>query len=329
MRKPRLSRSRLASVGIAALATAWVIAAAAQGQSAAPRGTWSAKAPLPVARNEVAAVALNDRIYVFGGSYPGQKYDVEDNGEYDPATDRWRARAAMPHGLNHVGAAALGGMIFVLGGFTGSNHKGVNDGAFAYDPAADTWRTLPPLASPRGSVAVAAVGGKLHALGGRRNETDVVTTHAVFDPAAGKWSEAAPLPLGRDHMAAVTVDGKIHLVGGRFGGNDDMTGLHDIYDPATDSWTAAPPVPTPRGGGAGTLFQDMIVFLGGEDDRRTYDENEGFDLKSNRWVKLAPMPSGRHGFGAAALGNYLYVASGAGGRGAGAPTNELLVFSLR
>jgi hypothetical protein len=129
-------------------------------------------------------------------------------------------------------------------------------------------------------------------------------------------------------MAAVTVDGKIHLVGGRFGANEDMTGLHDIYDPGTDSWSSAPPLPTPRGGGAGTLFQDMIVFLGGEDDKRTYDETEGFDLRTNRWIRLAPMPTGRHGFGVAALGKYLYVASGAKGRGGDDPTNELLAFSL-
>jgi N-acetylneuraminic acid mutarotase len=234
----------------------------------------------------------------------------------------------MPRGLNHVGAAALNDKIYVIGGFVGSNHSGVNASAYEYDPGSDTWRALPPLSGPRGSVAVMSVAGKVHALGGRKNENDVVTAHDVYDPASGKWSEAAPLPQGRDHMAAVTVDGKIHLVGGRFGANEDMTGLHDIYDPATDSWSSAPPLPTPRGGGAGTLFQNMILFLGGEDDKRTYDENEGFDLRTNRWIGLAPMPTGRHGFGIAALGKYLYVASGAKGRGADDPTNELLAFSL-
>jgi N-acetylneuraminic acid mutarotase len=315
---------RFTAVVIAGL----TVVATARSQSLGPPGNWTAKAPLPVARNEVAAVALNDKIYVLGGSYPRQKYDVADNDEYDPATNRWRARAPMPHGLNHVGAAALNGKIYVIGGFTGSNHNGVDNGAFEYDSVADTWRALPPLASPRGSIAVAALAGKIHALGGRRNENDVVTAHEIYDPATGKWSQATPLPAGRDHMAAVVVEGKIHLVGGRFGANEDMTGLHDIYDSATNAWTSAPAVPTPRGGGAGTLFRGMIVFLGGEDDKRTYDENEGFDLRSNRWVRLAPMPTGRHGFGAAALGNYLYIASGAKGRGADDPTNELLAFSL-
>jgi len=184
-----------------------VLVASAHAQHAGAPGSWSAKAPLPAARNEVAAVALDGKIFVLGGSYPRQKYDVADNGEYDPAQDRWRARAPMPHGLNHVGAAALNGKIYVVGGFVGSNHAGVNDGAFEYDPVSDTWRELPRLSSPRGSVAVAAVAGKVHALGGRKNETEVVATHEVYDPLSGKWQAAAPLPRGRDHMAAV-VGGK-------------------------------------------------------------------------------------------------------------------------
>src|SRR5260370_17985398 len=210
------------AIALAALA----VGATARSQPAGAPGSWTAKAPLPVARNEVAAVALNDRIYVLGGSYPRQKYDVADNGEYDPATDRWRARAPMPQGLNHLGAVALNGKVYVVGGFTGSNHKDGNDGAFEYDPAADTCRSLPPLASPRGSVAIAAVAGKLHALGGRRSENDVVTAHQVYDPATGKWSEAAPLTSGRDHLAAVVIEGNIQLVGGGLGASADMTDLH-------------------------------------------------------------------------------------------------------
>jgi non-specific serine/threonine protein kinase len=107
-----------------------------------------------------------------------------------------------------------------------------------------------------------------------------------------------------------------------------MTGLHDIYDPATNAWTSVPPVPTPRGGGAGTLFQGMFVFLCGEGDKRTHSENEGFDLKTNRWVTLTPMPTGRHGFGLAAIGKNLYVASGARGRGGREATDELTVFTI-
>ena len=73
--------TRLAAAAMVGLG----LVAAARSQPSGAPGSWSAKAPLPVARNEVAAVSFNDRIYVFGGSYPGQKYDVADNGEYDLA----------------------------------------------------------------------------------------------------------------------------------------------------------------------------------------------------------------------------------------------------
>jgi hypothetical protein len=59
---------RFTAIAIAGLT---VLATARSQPSVAPGG-WTAKAPLPVARNEAAAIALNDKIYVLGGSYPRQ-----------------------------------------------------------------------------------------------------------------------------------------------------------------------------------------------------------------------------------------------------------------
>ena len=207
----RADRKSPSSVGLrfaAAMVAGAMLAMSARSQPAGLPGSWATKAPLRLARNEVAAVALNEKIYVLGGSYPRQKYDVADNSEYDPgrplACTRSDAARAQPCRRRRPQRQNLRHRWL-----RGSNHKGVNDSVFEYDPASDTWRALPPLSSPRGSVAVTAVAGKLHALGGRKNENDVVTAHEVYDPATGKWSEVAPLPRGRDHMAAVTVDGKI------------------------------------------------------------------------------------------------------------------------
>jgi len=314
--------------GLACAAIAFpLLVAHAQPQASAP-GVYTTRAALPAARNETTAAVVNGKIYVIGGNFPSKKYDVAVNEEYDPAANAWRARAPMPSGLNHIGSAALNGKIYIVGGFTSNGHKGVQDKVFEYDPAADAWKTIAPLSSPRGSVAAAVVGGKLHAFGGRNDKDKVVADHEIYDPTSGKWTAGKPLPRGRDHMAAVTVGDKIHIVGGRYGANSDKSDLHEIYDPATDTYTSAPPVPTARGGGAGTLFQGMIVFLGGEDDDRGYNENEGFVLKDYRWMTLKPMPTGRHGFGLAALGSDLYIISGARSRGAQQPTDETLVFRM-
>src|SRR6476469_1235180 len=100
-----------------------VLAANAQSQINAPKGSWSGAAPMPAIRNEVAAVATGGRLYVLGGSVGGGRYDLTRNEEFDPATDQWRTRADLPHGANHMNAVAVNGKIYAIGGFLGSQHK--------------------------------------------------------------------------------------------------------------------------------------------------------------------------------------------------------------
>ena len=94
----------------------------ASAQTAGTPGTWKSKAPVPLARNEVVAVAAGGKIYVLGGNNAGDKYDLATNEEYDPATDQWRTRAPMPKGANHLGATELNGRIYAVGGFDGRGH---------------------------------------------------------------------------------------------------------------------------------------------------------------------------------------------------------------
>src|SRR5580704_4872823 len=296
----------LALLGLAAAGPAW-------SQVAEGQGTWTVKSPMPGGpRAEMPAVAVDGKIYVIGGSAKGVGYEIARNEEYDPATDHWRLRAPMPRGLNHIGATALDGKLYSAGGFTSPGHHDPSDAFFSYDPSTDTWRTLAPLPSRRGAVAVAALDGKIHVLGGREGESPLLTAHDVFDPATGKWTAAAPLTRARDHMAAITVGGKIHLIGGRQTvDNDGMIDWHEVYDPASNSWSAAPPLPEPRGGVVGALYRGLILVLAAEDNRRTYDQNDAFDVGGNRWIRLKPLPQPMHAFGAASIGEYLYLAGGA------------------
>jgi len=310
-------------------------APAASLQAGALPGTWTAKSPMPGVRNEVIAVAAAGKVFVLGGSLRQTDYAMTRNEEYDPSTGAWRVRAPLPHGASHMAAATLGGTIYVIGCFTGRDHKGPVDRVFAYDIAGDAWRALPPLAVGRGSIGAAAVGGKIHAVAGRvTNDIDdwhtngVVGTHDIYDPATGGWTAAAPLPTPRDHLAVVAVGGKLHAIGGRYGNNDQMSDLHDVYDPVSQTWTSAPPLPTPRGGVAGALYNGLILVIGGEDETRTYVENEAYDVEARRWLRLAPMPAGRHGHGAAVVGPCAYVDGGALQRGGRGATDELLAFSL-
>jgi N-acetylneuraminic acid mutarotase len=293
------------------------------------QGNWSRRAPLLIKRAEVAVAALDGKIYVLGGTAPGNPA-TQLNQEYDPAADRWRDRAPLPHGMSHAAAVGFDGKLYVIGGFSGGGvHVGALNLVFAYDPATDSWRQLAPLSSPRGSVGVAVAGGKIHAIGGRGLDKLTVATHEVYDPWARQWNQAAPLPATRDHMGVIVVDEKIHVIGGRTAGSADNTNLHNIYDPATNSWQSAAPLLTSRSSGAAAYYHGLILNAGGECKRcETFSENEANDPKSNRWLTLAPLPAGRHGFGTAAVGHYVYFTGGALGCGGGSLPDELLVFNI-
>jgi N-acetylneuraminic acid mutarotase len=297
-------------------------------------GHWTAKAPLPTAMAEVGVAAVGDKVYVLGGTAAG-RYDSPLNEEYDPARDQWHERAPMPQGLSHVGAASLGGKLYAIGGFINVIHVGAQDAAFVYDPKTDRWSALPKLSSPRASVAAAAAGGKLHIFGGRGVDKVTVATHEVFDPKTGRWSEAAPLPgPPRDHAGIAVLDGKIHIFGGRTADVVDNLDRHDVYDPATGAWSKAAPLPRPRSSGAYTVLKGLILFAGGEckpggkpGDRLTYDDVDGYDPKTDRWTALAPLPEGRHAFGAATVGTVAYFAGGTPTCGGG-NTADMLAFTL-
>jgi N-acetylneuraminic acid mutarotase len=145
------------------------LGANARAQSA---GSWTMKAPLPAALNEVAVAAVDGKIHVIGGSVLG--FTGPYHQEYDPASDKWRARSPFPRSLDHVGTAVLNGKIYAIGGFVGGGvHKDGQNTAFEYDPVLDTWRILAPLKAGRGSVGVVALDGKIHAIGGRAPDARV------------------------------------------------------------------------------------------------------------------------------------------------------------
>jgi N-acetylneuraminic acid mutarotase len=129
-------------------------------------------------------------------------------------------------------------------------------------------------------------------------------------------------------MALVVAEGRLHAVGGRFGASNEPTDLHDIFDPGTNSWTSGVPLPTARSGLAYTLYRNLILVLGGELAPNTFAQNEAYDPKTKTWRALAPMPAGRHGTAAASAAGNVYLAAGSLKPGAGAVTDQLIVFSL-
>ena len=316
-------------------------------------GTWTRKAPMPVAVSEVGMTEVDGKICVVGGTEQGEGEEVAStlNLMYDPTTDRWQKRAALPRALSHVGVVGCRGKLYAIGGLAGNVHIGPQSLAAVYDPMFDRWDELPPLSSPRGSVAVAAVSGRIHAIGGRSSEKVVkvstpgrpdmlvgigtVTTHEVYDLAAGRWSQGRPLPgPSRDHMGIAVLDGKIHVFGGRINDYSDMLDRHDVYDPVTDTWTSAAALPRPRSAGASAVLNGLVIYAGGECkpggqpfSANAFEDVSAYDLTTDSWSALAPLPRARHAFGGATVSGRAYFAGGSLVCGGGVST-DLLSLTL-
>jgi N-acetylneuraminic acid mutarotase len=275
---------------------------------------WSDRAPMPVPRQEVAVAELNGLVYVIGGYR--QDASVADNVDvYDPYTDSWSIAAPLPLPIHHAAAMNAGGKLYVVGG---CRYPFVPLATvFEYEPVSDSWIQRASMPSQRCSLAVAELDGKIYAMGGSPplREHDF----AVYDPLFDQWTVLPDMPSGRNHLAAGVSGGRIYALGGRTGGISGILSVVEEYDPGTGIWATKTPMPTARGGVASATLAQYIVVFGGEgnslDPDGVFEETEAYDSIADKWISLPPMPTPRHGIGAALVGQLVYIPGGASQQG--------------
>ena len=133
------------------------------------------------------------------------------------------------------------------------------------------------------------------------------------------------MPTARNHLAGGAIGGRLYAVGGR----PPLTlAVLEVFDTVTGAWTTRAPMPTGRSGHAAAVLRGCLYVFGGEGNSSTpsgvFPQNEVYDPGADTWTSLAPMPSPRHGIGAAVVGNRIFVPAGATVQGFGASgTNEV------
>lgn len=295
---------------------------------------WHTGAPAPGARTEIAAAALDGKIYVAGGfSRPSLSSVLDfaisrDVEVYDPAADSWTHTTPMPAGRHHMGMVALDGYVYVVGGFAKSGLSvwhAVNS-VYRFDPKTQEWRERAPMPTARGALGVAVFQGKLFAIGGYDGKQNVRATE-IYDPNTDSWSSAAPMSAPRDHLAVASVGGRIYAIGGRSNLKyRQNTGVAEAYDPVTDHWDYVANLPTARSGIGAGVIGGHIYVLGGESGEGTFDTNEKYLPQADRWETATPVPTARHGLGVAVIGERLYAIGGGPTPGASfSQINEIFI----
>ena len=293
---------------------------------------WKPLAPIASGnRQEHSVAAIADVVYIIGGLILGSgSFGVVPTNTvdaYDTRDDSWTTVAPLPLALNHGNVATVNGKIYVLGGLnaTGAVFGAVGN-SYQYDPVQDQWTELAPMpaGTERGSAAIGVHGTKIYLAGGLQRlvvlpggPQDSVDTVSVFETKTSKWSQLPRLPARRDHVGGAIIHGTFYVLGGRDRGlvnvRDTVYAL-DLGAPY-DGWSERAKMPTARGGVATGVVKNKIYIFGGEGNpangsRGVFPQNEVYDPRRDRWQRLAPMPIPRHGTGAVAIGNTIYIPGG-------------------
>jgi N-acetylneuraminic acid mutarotase len=297
---------------------------------------WVTLAPLPQPAADLAGVAVNGRLYLFGGLD-----GIRPTGlafEYDAATDTWTKKKAMPVPVHRFAVAAYGDKIYVFGGFkypdNGANAWQPVDTVWRYDPASDDWTALAAMPGKRGAASAAVVDGRIFVIGGATVQPDTRDTaiepkrrHAIvgaveeYDPRANSWRMRTALPTPRSDAAVATVAGKIYVIGGRiasaFAEDGSDTDVVEAYDPARDLWSRPlAKMAAPRSAMGVASWRNRIVVAGGETTDAGGAVNaaaavSAYEPETNTWRALARLPAPRRGIATGLIGDRLYVAGGA------------------
>jgi N-acetylneuraminic acid mutarotase len=287
---------------------------------------------VPAARHGHATVAIDGRIYVFGGS--SVSGNLNDLVAYDVDTACWinlspPTSGTAPTGRNWPAAAALNGKLYIFGGYNGAY---LND-LHVYDPVAQSWTNLTATSTGTAPVAriaasMAAANGKLYLVGGESSgyRNDIFT----YTPSgnAGAWATVTPtgtgtLPAGA-YRSMVLMGDKLYVFGGV--GSSYTRDLHS-FDLTTQAWTSltatvtgsAPPV---RAYHTAVVLRGEMYVFGGRTSSNSMSDLYSFDPVAAEWTNLANLPegaptvltgapmSGRDSHGAAEVDGVMYVFGG-------------------
>ena len=224
-----------------------------------PCSLWEMQANSLIGRDNAAAVAYNNKIYLFGGNWYCGTFSTNYCEAYNPDTGIWSLIETMPTSRSLLTAAAAGDSIYVIGGF---NDYDVLDTVEVYNPAADSWDIAACLPQPLAFLKAVSLDGKVYVIGGSNIYSQPQNTLYCYDPVTDTWSELAGMNQARFEHGAVAYNGKIYVFGG-ITNTGEYTNTGEVYDPDTNTWTpiADSPVPIARMGVA--TDGNMIYSIGG------------------------------------------------------------------
>src|SRR5262249_37585909 len=123
---------------------------------------WTDAPPMPTARDHLAAVAFQGKLWAIGGrtSFVGTQFGAVEI--YDPASSSWSSGLSLPTARGGLAAAALGDRVYVFGGEAPLRIFSANE---MYEAAGNRWVGKDPMRTPRHRLGPGVGGNGDHVQG--------------------------------------------------------------------------------------------------------------------------------------------------------------------
>ncbi len=183
---------------------------------------------------------------------------------------------------------------------------------FVEEPIGETrWSATRPLTVPLASMAAAAIGLDLFQIGGETAEG--VSSRVVrYDTTQRIWEEMAKKPTAVADATAAVLFGEIYVPGGRLA-DGSLTNRVEAYSPTNNAWRPIANLPTPIAGSLSLTDGSFLYLFGGWDGETVLDVAYLYDLSSDSWRPLPPLPEAKAFAAGGQVTGKLYVVGGVGG----------------
>ena len=185
------------------------------------------------------------------------------------------------------------------------------DLAEVYDFTTKQWTPLPNIPHRRAAASSAIVhSNKIYLIGGVNEKQRPQAAVDVFDIERREWEEDFPsLPIGVVGPFVQLIEDRIYVIGGT--NKKEPACNQSLYiDLDEKIWNPLPPKPTTCYACGGYLRENKIYVVGGRDGQTPVQAVEVYDLETQQWEKLAPIPSIRVFYSVLGVQDEIFILGG-------------------
>jgi DNA-binding CsgD family transcriptional regulator len=204
---------------------------------------WRPGVPMPEPLANLAATALDGRIYVAGGSANGRNGEAEISVRdqlytLDLETDEWQRSARLPHPLAGAALVAHDGFLYLVGGWDGEQMR---DEIWRWRPGVlkegqPDWEEFSHLKTPAAFFGSVVVGDDVYVIGGYDGQRELADA-SVLNLSTGEWRQLPSMSMPRSGLSAVYDGMAVFALGG---GWTKTIETHERYDALANQWSNFP-----------------------------------------------------------------------------------------